>query len=168
MLGCLNNRRDFDSTNANSTLATVLTSQELFRIQGIPDALALGSVYGPDGYANFDEPDDVRTVNTAFTPEYFADELQLQAHLDQAIGAMNLSLGIYQETTVDCGRTTTSACSIDGLRYGPQHAGVLRGEWPAHRTGSAGARIRPRLERLFRPDHGCADSMAPAASTLRQ
>ena len=102
VLGCLNNRRDFDSTNANSTLATVLTSQELFRIQGIPDALALGSVYGPDGYANFDEPDDVRTVNTAFTPEYFADELQLQAHLDQAIGAMNLSLtGIYQETTVD-------------------------------------------------------------------
>ena len=102
VLGCLNNRRDFDSTNANSTLATVLTSAELFRIQGIPDALALGSVYGPDGYANFNEPNDVRTVNTAFTPEYFADELQVQAHLDQGFGAMNLSLtGIYQETTVD-------------------------------------------------------------------
>jgi iron complex outermembrane receptor protein len=102
VLGCLNNRRDFDSTNANSTLASVLTSQELFRIQGIPDVLALGSVYGPDGYANFDEPNDVRTVNTAFTPEYFADELQLQAHLDQGFGAINVSLtGIYQETTVD-------------------------------------------------------------------
>jgi len=102
VLGCLNNRRDFDSTNANSTLATVLTSVELFRIQGIPETLALGSVYGPDGYANFVEPNDVRTVNTAFTPDYFADELQLQAHLDQGIGAMNLSLtGIYQETTVD-------------------------------------------------------------------
>ena len=102
VLGCLNNRRDFDSTNANSTLGTVLSSVELFRIQGIPEALALGSVYGPDGYANFDEPNDVRTVNTAFTPEYFADELQLQAHLDQRIGPMNLSLtGIYQETSVD-------------------------------------------------------------------
>lgn len=102
VLGCLNNRRDFDSTNANSTLATVLTSRELFAIQGIPTALALGSVYGTDGYANFDEPDDVRTVNTAFTPEYFADELQLQAHLDQGFGAMNLSVtGLYQETTVD-------------------------------------------------------------------
>ncbi len=102
VLGCLNNRRDFDSTNANSTLATVLTSVELFRIQGIPEGLALGSVYGPDGYANFNEPNDVRTVNTAFTPEYFADELQLQAHVDQNIGAMNLSLtGLYQETTVD-------------------------------------------------------------------
>ena len=102
VLGCLNTRRDFDSTNANSTLATVLTSAELFRIQGIPDALALGSVYGEDGFANFDEPDNVRVVNTPFQPNYFADELQLQAHLDQAIGSMNLSVtGIYQETTVD-------------------------------------------------------------------
>ncbi|MCA0904026.1 TonB-dependent receptor [Qipengyuania aquimaris] len=102
VLGCLNSRRDFDSANANATLASVLTSAELFRIQGLPDSLALGSVYGPDGFANFDEPDDVRVVNTPFTPDYFADELQLQAHLDQDIGSMNLSLtGIYQETTVD-------------------------------------------------------------------
>ena len=104
VLGCLNTRRDFDSTNADSTLASVLTSVELFRIQGLPEALALGSVYDTDGdgYSNFVEPNDVRTVNTAFTPEYFADELQLQAHLDQGLGSMNLSLtGIYQETTVD-------------------------------------------------------------------
>lgn len=102
VLGCLNNRLDFDKTNANSTLATVLSSVELFRIQGIPEALALGSVYGTDGYANFDEPNDVRTVNTSFDPEYFADELQLQGHLSQGFGSMNLSLtGIYQETTVD-------------------------------------------------------------------
>ena len=100
--GRLNNRRDFDSTNANSTLGTVLTSVELFRIRGTPEGLALGSVYGPDGYVNFDKLSDVRTVNAAFTPEYFADELQLQAHVDQNIGAMNLSLtGICQETTVD-------------------------------------------------------------------
>ena len=102
VLGCLNSRRDFDSTNANSTLASVLTSAELFRIQGIPESFALGSSYGPDAFANFDEPNDVRTVNTPFTPDYFADELQVQAHLDQGLGAMNLSVtGIYQETTVD-------------------------------------------------------------------
>ena len=102
VLGCLNNRLDFDSTNGNSTLAAVLPSVELFRIQGIPESLALGSVYGQDGYANFDEPNDVRVVNTAFTPEYFADELQVQAHLDQDFGAMNLSVtGLYQETGVD-------------------------------------------------------------------
>ena len=102
VLGCLNTRRDFDSTNANSTLASVLSSRELFGIQGIPTVLGLGSLYGPDGFANFDEPDDVRTVNTAFTPDYFADELQVQAHIDQSFGAMNLSVtGLYQETSVD-------------------------------------------------------------------
>ena len=102
VLGCLNNRLDFDKTNANSTLASVLSSSELFAIQGIPAALGLGSVYGREGYANFDEPDDVRTVNTAFTPDYFADELQIQAHLDQQLGSMNLSVtGMYQETSVD-------------------------------------------------------------------
>lgn len=102
VLGCLANRLDFDKTNANSTLASVLTSQELFALQQLPTSLALGSVYGPDGYANNVEPDDVRKVFTAFTPEYFSDEMQLQAHLDQGLGAMNLSLtGIYQETSVD-------------------------------------------------------------------
>ncbi len=103
VLGCLANRLDYDKTNANSTLASVLTSRELFALQGIPvPTLALGSVYGPDGYANYVEPQDMRQINTAFTPEYFSDEMQLQAHLDQGLGSMNLSLtGIYQETSVD-------------------------------------------------------------------
>lgn len=103
VLGCLANRLDFDKTNANSTLASVLTSRELFALQGIPvPTLALGSVYGPDGYANYNEPQDMRQINTAFTPDYFSDEMQLQAHLDQGLGSMNLSLtGIYQETAVD-------------------------------------------------------------------
>lgn len=104
VLGCLANRLDFDSTNADSTLPSVLASSELFTIQGIPAALALGSVYATDGdgYANFDEPADYRKVSTAFTPEYFSDELQVQAHLNQDFGAMNLSLtGLYQETSVD-------------------------------------------------------------------
>ncbi|WP_375291047.1 TonB-dependent receptor [Qipengyuania sp.] len=104
VLGCLASRRDFAKTNADSTLASVLSSRELFAIQGIPTALALGSVYSNDGdgYSSFIEPNDVRKVRTAFQPEYFADELQLQGHLDQGLGSLNLSLtGIYQETTVD-------------------------------------------------------------------
>jgi iron complex outermembrane receptor protein len=102
VLGCLNNRRDFDSTNANSTLASVLTSKELFQVAGIPTAFALGSLYGPDAFSNFQEPNDVRTVNTPFTPEYYADELQINGHIEQNFGDMTLSLsGIYQETTVD-------------------------------------------------------------------
>jgi iron complex outermembrane receptor protein len=102
VLGCLANRRDFDSTNANSTLASVLSSSELYAIQGLPPGFGLGSIYGPDGFANFDEPNDVRTVNTPFTPEYFTDEMILQARLEQAIGSFDLSIGgTYQENRVD-------------------------------------------------------------------
>ncbi len=102
VLGCLNNRRDFASTNANSTLASILTSQEFFAVAGIPTSFALGSVYGTDGFANFTEPNDVRTVNTPYTPTYYSDELQINGRLEQHFGAMKLSLsGIYQETSVD-------------------------------------------------------------------
>ena len=102
VLGCLNNRRDFDITNANSTVGATLSSQEFFAIQGIPSVLGLGSLYGPDAFAGFDNPDDVRTVNTAYTPFYFADEVQLQARLEQRIGAMTLTAtGLYQDTEVD-------------------------------------------------------------------
>lgn len=44
VLGCLNNRRDFDITNANSTVGATLSSQEFFALQGIPSALGLGSL----------------------------------------------------------------------------------------------------------------------------
>ena len=102
ILGCLNNRRDFDITNANSTIGAVLASSEFLAIQGIPAALGLGSLYGPDAFAGFDKPDDVRTVNTAFTPFYFAEEIQAQARIEQRIGAMTLTAtGLYQDTEVD-------------------------------------------------------------------
>ncbi len=102
VLGCLNNRRDFSKNNTNATFTGTLASQEFLAIQGIPAAFGLNSLYGPGGYANFQEPNDPRQVRTAFTPTYFADELQLQAHLDQSIGAFNLSLtGTYQEGSVD-------------------------------------------------------------------
>lgn len=104
VLGCLANRLDYGVPNADGMLPAVLASRELFAIQGIPTALALGSVYDTDGdvYSNFVEPDDVRAVRTAFTPTYYADELQVQGHLDQNLGSMNLSLtGIYQKTSVN-------------------------------------------------------------------
>lgn len=102
VLGCLNNRRDFDKNNVNANFTGVLGSSEFFAINGLPAALGLNSLYGPDAHANFDEPDDVRTVNTDFTPEYFTDELQLQAHIEHDFGPINVALtGMYQETAVD-------------------------------------------------------------------
>ena len=101
VLGCLNARRDFDSTNTNSTFTGTLGSSEFFALNGLPGALGLNSLYGPDGFANFDEPDDARVVNTAFTPEYFTDELQLQGHIEHDFGSVALSVtGTYQETSV--------------------------------------------------------------------
>ncbi|WP_422343467.1 TonB-dependent receptor [Parasphingorhabdus sp.] len=102
VLGCLNNRLDFDKNNTNANFTGVLGSSEFFAINGLPGAIGLNSLYGPDGHANFDEPDDVRVVNTDFTPEYFTDELQLQAHIEHDFGPIQVSLtGLYQETSVD-------------------------------------------------------------------
>ena len=102
ILGCLNARRDFDKTNSNSTFTGTLGSSEFLEFNGIPSTFGLNSLYGPDAYANFDEPDDVRVVNTQFTPEYYSDELQLQAHIEHNFGDVQVSVtGTYQETSVD-------------------------------------------------------------------
>ncbi|NNE48589.1 MAG: TonB-dependent receptor plug domain-containing protein, partial [Altererythrobacter sp.] len=102
VLGCLNARRDFDKLNANSTFTGTLGSSEFLAINGIPASLGLNSLYGPDAYANFDEPDDVRKIRTEFVPEYFTDELQLQAHIEHNFGDIQVAVtGTYQETSVD-------------------------------------------------------------------
>ncbi len=102
VLGCLNSRRDFDKVNTNATFTGTLGSSEFFAINGLPGALGLNSLYGPDGHAGFVEPNDVRQVRTDFTPEYFTDELQLQAHFEHDFGPINVALtGTYQETEVD-------------------------------------------------------------------
>ncbi|HAU22160.1 MAG TPA: TonB-dependent receptor [Erythrobacter sp.] len=102
VLGCLNARRDFDKLNANSTFTGVLGSSEFLAINGIPSTFGLNSLYGTDGYANFDEPNDVRKIRTEFTPEYYTDELQLQAHIEHNFGSIQLGVtGTYQEVSVD-------------------------------------------------------------------
>jgi iron complex outermembrane recepter protein len=102
ILGCLPNRREFGTTNANALLAGILGSREFFATQGLPTALSLGSLYGPDTYANNVNPANVRQVNTDFTPEYFASETMYEARLNQELGNMNLQLtGFYHTTRVD-------------------------------------------------------------------
>lgn len=102
VLGCLAGRRDFSILNANSTFVGVLTSKEFLATQGIPAAFALGSLYGPDAYANFTNPANVRQVNTDFTPEYFTSEQQYQARIEQELGQVKLQLtGFYHKSQVD-------------------------------------------------------------------
>ena len=102
ILGCLPNRLEFGATNNNSTFVGTLSSREFLSFNGIPASLGLGSLYGPDSNAGFVNPANVRQVNTDFNPEYFTDEQQYQARIEQELGAMKLQVtGLYQKTRVD-------------------------------------------------------------------
>lgn len=102
VLGCLNATRGFEHTNTNSTFTGTLGSQEFLRINNIPTAFGLNSLYGPDAFAGVAVPRDARTVATPFQPEYFADELQVQGSIDHSFGAINVALtGLYQKNRID-------------------------------------------------------------------
>jgi iron complex outermembrane recepter protein len=102
VLGCLPNRLEFGATNNNSTFVGTLSSREFLGVIGIPAAFGLGSLYGPDSNSNFVNPANVRQVRTDFNPEYFTDEQQYQARLEQEFGSMKLQVtGLYQKTRID-------------------------------------------------------------------
>jgi iron complex outermembrane recepter protein len=102
VLGCLPDRLEFGATNNNSTFVGNLTSSEFFAINRIDPRFGLGSLYGPDNNSTFVNPANVRQVRTDFTPEYFTDEQQYQARLEQEFGSMKLQVtGLYQKTRVD-------------------------------------------------------------------
>jgi iron complex outermembrane receptor protein len=102
ILGCLNSTRNAESFNANSTFTAALSSNQFLSILGIPNAFALGSLYGPDQYAGVSIPSDPRTVNTAFTPEYFTSELTFQGKIEHDFGPISAQLsGTYQKVKLD-------------------------------------------------------------------
>jgi outer membrane receptor protein involved in Fe transport len=110
VMGCLNGRRDYSMTNANSTLGTIFGSQEFFRIRGLPAGqtaqtpnFSLGSLYGPDAYAGVTNPADPRVVNTDFTPTYFSEEWIVQGSIQQDLGSgLQLKVsGNWQSVKVD-------------------------------------------------------------------
>ena len=102
ILGCLNTRRDNSPFNGNATFTAALTSREFLATQGIPTAFALGSLYGPDVYANTTIPSNPRVVNTAFTPQYFTSELTLQGEIEHNFGPVSLQVsGQYQKVKLD-------------------------------------------------------------------
>jgi outer membrane receptor protein involved in Fe transport len=105
VLGCLPGNRYFQKLNGNSTFVGALTSREFLQTQGgaALASTALGSLYGPDPFATFQEPTDVRQVRTAFTPEYYAEEQQYQARIEHEfdnVGRIQVT-GLYQSTKVD-------------------------------------------------------------------
>ncbi|SEH11953.1 TonB-dependent Receptor Plug Domain [Sphingopyxis sp. YR583] len=109
ILGCLNNRLDNAPFNGNATFTAALTSREFLAIRGIPQAFALGSLYGPDVYANTTIPSDPREVNTAYTPSYFTSELTLQGQIEHNFGPVSLQVsGQYQKVKLDASQDYNS------------------------------------------------------------
>ncbi|MCU6453518.1 TonB-dependent receptor [Sphingomonas sp. A2-49] len=106
VLGCLPDTLRNETTNGNSTLSSIQSSNEFLTIAsaaagGILGRFGLGSVYGADVFTGVANPRDVRTVNVDFTPTYFADEEQYTAKIFHDFGAVSLNVtGGYQRSAV--------------------------------------------------------------------
>lgn len=109
ILGCLPDKTAAETVNGNSQFENLLTSREFLAVATGSAAnpaglnfLGLGSIYGKDVFSNSVNPADARTVNTAFTPTYLTDELQLMGHIEHDFGKAKLTLiGGYQRSKVD-------------------------------------------------------------------
>ncbi|MGE5953255.1 MAG: TonB-dependent receptor domain-containing protein, partial [Qipengyuania vulgaris] len=120
----------------------------------LTSTLGLNSLYGPDAYANFDEPEDVRQIATQFTPEYYADEMIFQAQIDHSFGDINLHVGgTYQETSVDSRQDYNQG--IGQIPNGPLAFGTVQ----AYAAGAAG----PAIQAYFAP---IADALFDGAGNL--
>lgn len=142
ILGCLNSRLDNSPFNGNATFTAALTSREFLATQGIPPNFALGSLYGPDVYANTTIPSDPRTVNTAYTPSYFTSELTLQGQIEHNFGPVSLQVsGQYQKVKLDASQDYNSNVGDRAL-----YAGGL-----ATLQAAAGGAFGPGLAPYFAP-----------------
>ncbi len=106
IMGCTPGGLGNEYPNGNTNFFGVLSSSQFLSFNGIPGplpiALGLTNLYGPDTNAGSASPASKRQVRTDFTPEYFTDEQQFQARLEQELGSVKLQVtGLYQKTRVD-------------------------------------------------------------------
>ena len=124
ILGCLPGQLTNGVTNGNATLASILTSKEFLTSQGgaFGGSLSLGSLYGTDVFANSKNPADVRTVNTAFKPNYSTSEQQYMGKIGHNFGSIKAQLsGLYQSSRLtsqvdyNINAQSTNAAFLTGL-----------------------------------------------------
>ncbi len=104
VLGCLPDRLAYETSNGNSTLAAVLSSNQLFAVQGGAGLRPFGlqDLYATDTYAGVVNPADVRTVNIDSNPTYFAEEEQYTAKIFHDFGKVSFNFtGGYTRNVVD-------------------------------------------------------------------
>jgi len=156
VLGCLPGGLANQVTNANATLSGIFTSRELLGVATAPfgpagsaafRALALGSLYGPDGYTGAVNPVDPRVVDTNYTPQYFADEIQASAKIEHDFGGVKVKVsGLYQRDRVDSSQDYNLAINSTSV-YQPGLQTAL-----AYANGAAGpgfAQIKPGISALI-------------------
>jgi iron complex outermembrane recepter protein len=117
ILGCRPDRLEFGTVNGNSTLAATLASEQFFyaftklfvspTFAPVVDSFDLGLVNlnNPTDsfYGGVENPDDVRTINADFNPQYKAKETHFMVKLEQELGpqfSLNLTAG-YAKNSVD-------------------------------------------------------------------
>ncbi|MEE4659207.1 MAG: TonB-dependent receptor [Halieaceae bacterium] len=93
LLGCLPDRLDFDLPNPSSQLSNILASNQALGPLGV----------FPFGSNNRSEnPNDLRTTQTDFEPEYYSDETLVTLTIDHELDKHSLRfIGGYQDTVVD-------------------------------------------------------------------
>ncbi len=112
VLGCLPDRLENETVNANATFASILSSREFLGIQSSPPGatnangpltpFGIRSIYGADSFANFVQPNGVRRVNTNVQPTYFSSELLLQGRLEQSFDSFGVVItGGYDDSRVN-------------------------------------------------------------------
>ena len=119
ILGCLPDTLAYQTANGNSTLAAVLSSQQLFAIQGgaaagaLVSRLGITNLYGPDTYTGVVNPADVRTVNIDYDPTYYAEEEQYTVKIFHDFGKISMNFtGGYTRNVVDS--TTDYNLAVEG------------------------------------------------------
>jgi len=140
ILGCLPGGLGNDTTNANSTLASIFAAREFLGNPAIFGALApalkglgLGSLYGTDAYSGSINPTDPRQVYTNYTPKYFSDEIQASAKIEHDFGSIKVKVsGLYQRDRVDSSQDynlaiTNTSVYLPGLTTAQAYAGGALG-----------------------------------------
>ncbi len=120
ILGCLPDSLANQTTNGNSTLGAIISSNEFLTIAtggasiapGGPTFgnLGLGSVYGTDVFSNAVNPANNRQVSLDYNPTYYAEEQQYQAKFFHDFGNISFNFtGGYAENKVDSRTDYTNA-----------------------------------------------------------
>lgn len=106
ILGCRPDGLGNGTVNSLATFGSILASRQFLTIatgSALIGSTGIDSLYGADPlYQGVTTPSDIRTVSTNYRPHYFAENLVIQAKLQQEIGphlTLNVTGGYTRDAT---------------------------------------------------------------------